>query len=83
MTIRKPRQQGRYNIKESWQRAQSNPRMGLEWTYSKGAARNSCSSMNKMYIGVTLQCIEKKRLGCRELQYNSLFTFLLFVPSTA
>ncbi len=67
--------QGGYNIEESWRRAQSNPRMRPGWTYLRGPARNSRSSMYKMYIGVTLQFIEKKRLGCRELQYNSLFTF--------
>ncbi len=65
--------QGRYNMEESWQSAQSNPRTRLDLAHSQGAARNSRSSMYKMYIGIRLQFIERKRLGC--YQYNSLFMF--------
>jgi hypothetical protein len=44
--------QGRYKIGVSWQRAQSNLRTRPEWTNARGAARDSCSSMYKMYIVV-------------------------------
>ncbi len=37
--------QGGYKIGASWERAQSNPRTRPGWTYSRGAARNSHSSM--------------------------------------
>jgi hypothetical protein len=39
--------QGRYNMEESWETAQSNPRARPEWTYSQGAARDSRLSMYK------------------------------------
>ncbi len=52
--------QGRYSIEESWQRAQSNLTTRPEWTYSRGTARDSCSSMYKMYIDIMLQFV---RLG--------------------
>ncbi len=49
--------QGEYDIEESWQRAQSDPRTRLEWTYSGGAARDSLSSRYKVYIGIMLQYV--------------------------
>ncbi len=55
--------QGRYNMKESWQEAQSNPRTRPEWTYSQGASRDSRSSMFKVYIGITIQLIRKEKIG--------------------
>ncbi len=42
--------QGRYKIGLSWQRAQSNPRTRPGWTYCRGAARDSRSSMYKLHI---------------------------------
>jgi hypothetical protein len=42
--------QGGHKIGVSWQRARSNPRTRPGWTYSQGAARDSRSSMYKMYI---------------------------------
>jgi hypothetical protein len=55
--------QGGYNIEESWGRAQ--PILGTrpEWTYSQGTARDSRWSMYKMYIGIMLQFIWKKKIG--------------------
>ncbi len=55
--------QGRHNMEESRERAQSNPRMRPERTHSRGAARSSRSSMYKVYIGTTLQVIKKKKSG--------------------
>jgi hypothetical protein len=47
--------QGGYNIEESRGRAQPIPRTRPEWTYSRRTARDSRSSMYKMYIGIMLQ----------------------------
>jgi hypothetical protein len=65
----------RHNIEESGQRAQSNPRARPEWTYSRGAAKSSRSSMNKMYIDMKSLFTGKKRMGCHELLCDSLLTF--------
>jgi hypothetical protein len=43
----------RYNMEESWQEAQSDPRTRPGWTYLRGASRNSHSSMYKEYKNVT------------------------------
>jgi hypothetical protein len=54
--------QGGYKIGVIWQRAQSNPRMRPGWTYSQGAARDSHSSMYKMYIDYDVVIhLEKKK----------------------
>jgi hypothetical protein len=42
-----------YNMEESWQEAQSNPRTRTGWTYSWGASRDSRSSM---YICTWIYC---------------------------
>ncbi len=52
----------RYNMEESWQEAQSNPRTRLGWTYLRDATRNSYSSMNKVYD--KCNSYEKGRFGC-------------------
>jgi hypothetical protein len=86
--------QGRYNMGGSWQEAQSNPRMGPEWTYSRGASRGSRSSMYKVYIGIMIQLIWKEKiemlwithiLHCLCLiiyllysLYNSFFTLIIY-----
>jgi hypothetical protein len=59
--------QGRYNIEESWKRAQSNSRTKPGWTYSRGAARDSRSSMYKMFIeyDVVIYIFGKKRKRSR------------------
>jgi hypothetical protein len=44
--------QRRYNMVESWQDAQSNPRTRPGRTYSRGASRDSRSSMYKVYKNV-------------------------------
>jgi hypothetical protein len=46
----------------SWQRAQSNPRTRPGWTYLRGAARDSGSSMYKLNIDYDVVIhLEKKR----------------------
>ncbi len=42
--------QGGQKIEASWERAQCNPNTRSGWMYSRGAARDSRSSMYKMYI---------------------------------
>ncbi len=49
--------QGRYNMEENWQAAQSNPRTRPGWTHSLGASRVSRSSMYMMYMDILLQSI--------------------------
>ncbi len=46
--------QGGYKIGASWPMVQSNPRTRPGWTYSRGAARDSRSSMYKMYIEIMM-----------------------------
>ncbi len=55
--------QERHNIEESWKRSQFNPRSRPEWMYSRGAAKDSRSSMYKMYIGIMLHFIWKEKIG--------------------
>jgi hypothetical protein len=57
--------QGRYNIEESWQRAQSNPRTRPEWTYLRGAAQ-VCIICTYCRYNVAIR-MKRKRLGCCEL----------------
>ncbi len=64
--------QGRYNMEESWQWAQYNLRTRPEWTYSQGAARNSRSSMYKVYMCATLQFIKRKDWNIMFYLHNSL-----------
>jgi hypothetical protein len=49
-----------HNIEGNWRRAQSNLRMRPEWTYSRGAAGDSRSSMYKMYISTVYAAIHIK-----------------------
>ncbi len=71
--------QGRYNMEESWQWAQSNPRMRPEQTYSRGAAGNSCSSMYKVYMLQHHNSYrEKIRKSC-VICINSLFVLNYFI----
>jgi hypothetical protein len=49
--------QGRYNMEGSWQEAQSNPRTRPEWTYLRGASRDSHPSMYKVNRGIMMQLI--------------------------
>ncbi len=50
-------------MEESWQGAQSNPRMRPEWTYSGGALRDSCSSMHKKVHGYNAAINMKEKIG--------------------
>jgi hypothetical protein len=52
--------QDRYKIGVNWQRAQSNLRKRPGWTYSRGAARDSRSSMYKMYIDYDVIRLERR-----------------------
>jgi hypothetical protein len=53
--------QGRNYMEVSRQRAQFNTKTRPEWTYLRGAARDSCSSMYKVYIELMLQSYEKEK----------------------
>ncbi len=44
--------QGRYNMEGSWQETLSDPRTSPGWMYSRGASRDSRSSMYKVYTDV-------------------------------
>jgi hypothetical protein len=46
--------QGGHNIGVSWERAQSNQMARPGWTFLRGAARDSRSSMYKMYIEIMM-----------------------------
>jgi hypothetical protein len=54
------------NKEESWQGAQSDLRTGPEWTYSRGAWRDSRSIMYKNVHGYNAAIDMKERLGCCE-----------------
>ncbi len=63
----------------SWERAQSNPRTRPGWTYSRGAATNSRSSMHKMYEEIMmLRLVEKKKKKIKML-YIILLLIVYFL----
>ncbi len=70
--------QDRNKIGVNWQRAQSNLRKRPGWTYSRGAARDSHSSMYKMYIDYDV-VIHLERRGKRSGYMYCRMTHLLFL----
>jgi hypothetical protein len=73
--------QGRYNVEESWWGAQFNPRTRPEWTYSRGAARDSRSIMYKMYRCYAAIHIKRKDLDIMRYLCVPLFmiNYLLLI----
>jgi hypothetical protein len=72
--------QGGYKIGVNWQRAQSNPRTRPRWTYSLGAARESCSSMYKLYIDYDVViCLESRGIEIKILCIACMTSLFIFV----
>ncbi len=69
----------RYNKEESWQEAHSNPRTRPGWTYSRGASRDSHSSMYKVSINVIH--MKRKDWDVESYLSNSLVMLDSFVTS--
>jgi hypothetical protein len=63
-------------MEKGWQQAQSNPRTRPGWIYSRGASKDSCSSMYKVYINVTHMKRKDRDVVCCLCNLLFMFDFI-------